>query len=256
MKISTGSDPEFFITDTQGHIVSSHTAKVRGDKTRPYPLECGFMHRDNVLLELNVPPSTSEEEWVNNHLNCLAQATSEISDNYKYKVADIASIYMDKEELWHPEAMIFGCDADFNAWLGGSKNPSPQQDGTLRSAGGHIHIGYDNPEHELTLRIVKACDLFLAVPSLLMDPDTTRRQLYGKAGCHRIKPYGVEYRTLSNFWTRTPDLLRWAYRNTQRAVDFAEVNDMAPFAEVQHVIDTNDIDHAEYLVSHYNLEVL
>ena len=254
MKISTGSDPEFFITDTEGHIVSSHTAKVKGNKDKPYPLGCGFMHRDNVLMELNVPPSTTEEEWIANHKLCLAQATSEISDNYKYKVADIASVYMDSDELWHPEAMIFGCDADYNVWTR-SKNSPPKQDGTLRSAGGHIHIGYDNPNREMTERIVKACDMFLAVPSLFMDTDRTRRQLYGKAGCHRTKPYGVEYRTLSNFWTLRDDYLSWAYRNTQRAVDFAEVNDMAPFAEVQHVIDSGDMDHASHLVSTYGLEV-
>jgi hypothetical protein len=215
------------------------------------------MHRDNVLMELNVPPSTSEAEWINNHEQCLLQATSEISDNNKYKVADIASCIMDTDELWHPEALQAGCEADFNAWLGGRKNPVPPlADGELRSAGGHIHIGYENPSKDMNLRIVKSCDLHLAVPSLLMDPDTRRRQLYGKAGCHRRKPYGVEYRTLSNFWTRTPELLSWAYRNTQRAVDFAELNDMALFAEVQHVIDTNDLDHARHLVDHYNLEVL
>ncbi len=255
MNISTGSDPEFFLTDTDGHVVSSHTAKVKGDKNRPYPLDCGFMHRDNVLMELNVPPSTSEEEWITNHMKCLQQATSEISDNYKYKVADIASVYMDDDELWHPEAMIFGCDADFNAWSG-TKNPSPKQDGTLRSAGGHIHIGYDNPSKDMTLRIVKAMDLFLGIPSLFMDDDTQRRALYGKAGAHRPKPYGVEYRTLSNFWTRSPELLSWAYCQTQRAVDWAESDEYTELGFVERIINEGDLSQAHWLVLSQDLEVL
>jgi hypothetical protein len=37
---------------------------------------------------------------------------------------------------------------------------------------------------------------------LFWDSDVNRRLLYGKAGTIRIKPYGIEYRTLSNFWLK------------------------------------------------------
>ena len=63
-------------------------------------------------------------------------------------------------------------------------------------------------------------DLFLGVPSVTLDSDTRRRELYGKAGAYRAKDYGVEYRTLSNFWIWKDSLKDWVYDQTQKAVDF------------------------------------
>jgi hypothetical protein len=65
-------------------------------------------------------------------------------------------------------------------------------------------------------------DLFLGVPSILMDKGDVRKQLYGSAGAYRDKPYGGEYRTLSNFWIFDNHLIEWVWNNTSRAVDAAE----------------------------------
>jgi hypothetical protein len=53
------------------------------------------------------------------------------------------------------------------------------------------------------LQTIKFIDLFTAIPSVLLDPGESgkaRRELYGKAGAFRYTPYGLEYRTLSNYW--------------------------------------------------------
>jgi len=57
-------------------------------------------------------------------------------------------------------------------------------------------------------------DLYLGVPSVLMDKGELRKQLYGKAGAYRMKPYGVEYRTLSNFWIFSDTTIGWVWDNT------------------------------------------
>ena len=41
---------------------------------------------------------------------------------------------------------------------------------------------------------------------LLMHNDPLRRKLYGRAGRFRVKPYGLEYRTLDNYWLGTGDV--------------------------------------------------
>jgi hypothetical protein len=63
-------------------------------------------------------------------------------------------------------------------------------------------------------------DLRLAVPSLIWDKDKKRRLLYGKAGCFRPKPYGMEYRTLSNAWLNPaiPHVRKFIFGETIRAV--------------------------------------
>lgn len=253
--LSLGSDPEFFIATREGDIVSSQTARVKGRKERPKPMALGHIHRDNVLVEINVPQAYNCDEWVHNHVKVLDCAESEISDNYN--LVTIASHIMDPGELVSPEALIFGCEPDFNAWNGGEINPQPDPCTDLRSASGHIHYGLRHPEFELGLAVVRAHDCILGVPSVLMDSDTERRKLYGKAGAYRPKPYGVEARCLSNFWMRNEKLMAWAWRNAKRAVDFAnDVEDWSEFEVVQDILNNHDVDQAEYFCRSLNLEVI
>jgi hypothetical protein len=110
-------------------------------------------------------------------------------------------------------------------------------------------------------------DLFIGISSLLVDPDESaarRRELYGRAGCHRPKPYGVEYRTVGNFWTRSPNLVRLVYRLTEIAiaasdndidekyfVDMGNGDAYTGESIVRNTIDTSDIPRATELFSKY-----
>lgn len=101
-------------------------------------------------------------------------------------------------------------------------------------------------------------DLYLGVPSILMDGDTDRRRLYGKAGAYRSKPYGVEYRTLSSFWVADPKLIGWAFEQTMRAVEAVknlEVIDKSLGTAIQSAINFQDKDICESLISKYSLKI-
>ena len=78
------------------------------------------------------------------------------------------------------------------------------------------------------LWVIRMCDLFLGIPSLLLDRDPTskdRRKLYGGAGSHRIRnKYGVEYRSLSNFWVSRPSLVELIYNLATVAVRIVMVD--------------------------------
>ena len=94
-------------------------------------------------------------------------------------------------------------------------------------------------------------DKFLGVPSVLRDSGTLRRKLYGGAGAFRFKNYGVEYRTLSNFWIFDESNIQWAYRGTEQALNFVANGGVISDEEgqlIQQCINTSDVELAEYLV--------
>lgn len=123
---------------------------------------------------------------------------------------------------------------------------------------GHIHVGYDDNNIETSLNIIKAMDLFLGVPSIVLDDDTDRRKMYGKAGCFRIKPYGVEYRTLSNFWIASEELTNWVFEQTLKAIDF--VNSGFDFDDdlsknIQDCINNQDIELSKKIIEDLKINI-
>jgi hypothetical protein len=101
----------------------------------------------------------------------------------------------------------------------------------MRTASGHLHIGLEkdaditNEAHQLKYAtLAKHLDLFLGLRSLEWDKDTKRRQLYGNPGAVRFKPYGVEYRVLSNAWLKREELVRFVYRQTINCINDLRTN--------------------------------
>lgn len=96
-------------------------------------------------------------------------------------------------------------------------------------------------------------DILLTLPSLLIDNDQRRRELYGKAGSFRLKEWGVECRALSNFWIHDNTLIEWVFNQTIKVVNIVLENKdeeyISKFSEeVRLVIDTNDKKKAEQLL--------
>lgn len=132
-------------------------------------------------------------------------------------------------------AQVFGCEPDYNVWLQ-DVNPRPHCDNpNLRSAGGHIHIGFNSNELDFE-EVVKAMDAFVGCEMVTFDKDTNRRLLYGKAGAFRRKSYGVEYRTASNAWIQNDELKRWVYTQTQKAVEFVASGKKIPRKGIGEII--------------------
>lgn len=84
----------------------------------------------------------------------------------------------------------------------------------------HFHVGYDNHNRETSIELIRTLDLFLGVPSILIDKDDRRRELYGKAGCFRFTAYGLEYRVMSGYFIDTPELIDWCFTQITKAIDF------------------------------------
>lgn len=222
MNISLGADPEIFLQDATARLVSA-VGKVGGTKAKPKPLPIGkgfAVQEDNVAVEYNIPPSFSEKEFVSNINTAMKYLLKKMKAQGLSFNTDSAASFPE-DQLKDDAARVFGCDPDFNAWTDGKRNPRPRADDpNLRSAGGHVHVGAKfEDEHDLH-EFIKRCDLFLGVPSVILDPQgDKRRLLYGAPGSFRVKPFGCEYRTLSNFWIFDPKLTGWVWRNTVRALN-------------------------------------
>lgn len=222
-----GCDPELMLVDSDNKLKSCIPV-IDGSKESPQKVSKGAVLADNVNFEFNVLPANSSSEFVDNIKTVLLASTKLIAKkNLKFVVR--ASANFPKSELEDPAAQRFGCEPDFDAWTV-SQNfiDDDAAEKSFRSAGGHVHIGHGKGsefllEFEGKLRMIKCMDTLVGIPSILMDKDKTspaRRELYGKAGCHRPKDYGVEYRALGNFWVQSPELTKLIYDMTAFAVDF------------------------------------
>jgi hypothetical protein len=205
------------------------------------------------MAEFNVNPADSSEELVENMRLVLGELSRIISPHVL--VVQASADYPDRE-LRHQKARVFGCDPDFNSWtLAMNQMDAAATMSNFRSAGGHFHIGkraetaemLDNPYGKV--EVVKMMDVFLGIPGVLLDPDPTapaRRRLYGGAGAHRPKPYGVEYRALGNFWVRSPALAELVYALADVAVKLTQAG------ESQKIIESIGVEEVQSIVNGSN----
>ena len=252
-----GCDPEVFLVNNKGKLLSV-IGKIGANKHNPKQIESlplGFtLQEDNVALEFGIPPASSAKEFSDSIETVMQAGLSNLPGTW---FSTLSCAIFPKDQMRSPEAFVFGCEPDYNAWTGEiNQKPIPPHK-FMRSSGGHVHI-------ETTLdkqNVIRACDLFMGVPSVLMDSGHARRALYGAAGCFRPKPYGVEYRTLSNFWIFKPELREWVWRATESALKYV-IQDEKPKnlikcgPVIQECINTGNKDMAKQIVKDFGLEVV
>ncbi len=202
-----GCDPELFIQNDKGDYVSAE-GLLPGTKSDPFPVEHGAVQVDGMAAEFNIDPVNNFKDFNRNIAAVLDQLKGMLPTGYTLHAVPAVTF---NESVWEsapPKAKELGCSPDFNAWTG-MVNPPPNdpENPRLRTASGHLHIGWTDDQSTANLQhivncqdLVKQLDWYLGAWSLTQDHDPTRRRLYGQAGACRYKPYGVEYRVLSNFW--------------------------------------------------------
>lgn len=219
-----GADPELFVYDTSREKFVTAAGLIPGTKEEPYKVRGGAVQVDGMAAEFNIDPVNTFYDFNKNFHTVIDELGRMLPKDHVLRA--VPSVQFDQDE-WDkaPEvAKELGCSPDYNAWTG-EVNPPPEYKAapTLRTAAGHLHIGWteddDSVDHILNCRdLVKQLDYFLGAWSINKDPDPLRRKLYGKAGACRYKPYGVEYRVLSNFWVLTTPGRREVWNRMQKAI--------------------------------------
>lgn len=251
-KILVGADPELFMKNpNSGLFVSAHD-RVPGTKWEPHKVPYGAVQVDGTALEFNIDPANTAIEFVRN-IKAVRKTLEGYVPGFNV-VAEPVAVYNADYFKWDvpSSAQALGCEPDFNAWTT-EQNPRPDPLGKpIRTASGHIHVGWttgidvnDSDHFELCCRVGRHLDYYLGIHSLLWDKDPTRRKLYGQAGAFRPKPYGMEYRVLSNRWLDNDKLIKWVFDAVQIGMSDA---DQGHWAEdvygdlARDIIDKNIVD--------------
>ena len=270
-QVLVGSDPEIFLVDAKTGAPVSGVGLVGAKKGDPKSLgtvagmgetenvhlqglgeyllhvgeidpskDVGGVVEDNVMIELNPAPCRRPGAFVARHLYMMVSLQKNVLTPRGLRA--VASSYMDMpdNQLTTPDAMEFGCMPDMCVYTGGERTtPSPDTLGNRRFAGGHVHIGYDIAASKLSPEdVVVLCDILLGLPAVIFNRDTERYKVYGQAGCYRIKPYGIEYRTLSNYWLNS---VAAAANVAHIAIDVAHIAQRTPVEEVYEFMNECDV---------------
>lgn len=259
-QILVGCDPEVFVKKNNKFV--SAFGLIQGDKKHPQPVKDGAVQVDGMALEFNIVPAQNEEHFVHSVQSVFDQLCAMVPgyEVVATPVAHFDEAYMKQQPK---EALELGCDPDFNSW-NGFANPRPDGDRPMRTASGHVHIGWTNGAHIEEDQHRNRChlagqqmDFFLGLPSLFYDEDKERREMYGKSGCIRYKPYGVEYRTLSNAWLKNEKRMRWVYRNVIKGMTALMSGNILSqkYGDIQEIINTSNTKEAAKIIKDANLEL-
>jgi hypothetical protein len=269
MRHTIGTDPEFFLKKGDKYV--SAIPFIKGSKHEPVILPSGgTIQRDNVAVEFATVPAKNGKDFVDKVKDCLRDTLNIIPEDHELVVEP--SAIFDEGELTDPEAQEFGCEPDFNAYLLAENEKPWCEDSTFRSCGAHIHVGcLDDSgkpikgleflkEFPGKIETVKAMDLLHGMVSTVLDNSTAatkRKELYGKAGCHRPTEYGVEYRVLSNYWMKSPELVMLMDSLTKDALSLInsgklkEILDSISEYVLQDVINNGRIQKAEEVIEEH-----
>src|SRR5690242_7260325 len=229
MNILVGCDPELFVVNKEGQPRGAY-GLIKGTKESPFKVPKGAYQVDGMALEFNIDPAKTEDEFVDHIQTAMRRLREDVPKEFTFHIKPSVRFHHLILKKAPDEAKELGCQPDLDAYTL-KENPKPDASTTLRTASGHVHIGFvkkadvDSEEHLLQCAtLVKHLDLFLGLRSLEWDKDKTRRKLYGNPGAMRLKPYGVEYRVLSNAWLEREELVRFVYRQVLRCIEDLRTN--------------------------------
>ncbi len=248
MQLLVGQDTELFLK-RDGVFINAHGI-IPGSKENPYPVKKGAVQVDGMALEINTVPAKNYRQFKNNINTVLSRLQDMIPKDCEMVVTPTAEFSNDYMAQQPAESKILGCDPDYNAYTV-TQNPMPDPHPNMRTAAGHLHLGWTKDRDvtdphwiEECATMAKQLDYCVGVPSIREDPDCRRRQMYGKAGAFRPKPYGVEYRVLSNYWITEEKYMSNVYSRVVQAFNWLKGGQ-----NIETLCKENDFGEAEDIIN-------
>lgn len=249
-------DGEYIEPEPPGYVPC--VGLIPGTKENPHQLDGPpgyFCHEDNVSLEVGFPPSSNPRHFVDHIMHVKRMVQEQFLDTLGYDLAVIPSITFRSDQLTSTQARTAGCEPDYDAYTSGKARTIQSQLmlENVRYAGGHIHLGGDFNCPPFVVALF--ADIFLSLRFIgssnnsnetlskprgasFYCPDWRKRaEWYGKPGIFRIKPYGIEYRTPSNWWCRSNRPARAIANSAISLCTFLENNNATKLREIVRNID-------------------
>lgn len=224
IEVTVGADPEFFLHNGI-KLVSAHD-KVPGTKKEPFALKDGVcIQADGTAVEFNIRPAKTGEEFAKSIASALDQIQKLVGSGFAFKFKPSVQYPKHDFDQLPNSATELGCSPDFSADRNGrvifrsAKILSSYR--YYRMGGGHIHVGWgknldpSDPSHIYDcVALSQAMKNYFMSYKKFFDSDVIRQCVYGSEGAFRPKPYGVEFRALSNAWLNYPELWPWIFDAT------------------------------------------
>jgi hypothetical protein len=222
-EITVGCDAELPAFYNNNGMGASLVGLIGGKKGRPVKCEGGGYLADGVMAEMNVDPVPGTEagcnQFVININLCMdAIGTAIYPHDLNFKVKD--SVEYHDRELQTKQSRESGCDKTIDAYSGLFNQPEDLGINNFRYAGGDIHLGWPNATLNERVNVVRILDaIFAAAEVESLGEPSKRSSEFGVLGKFREKPYGIEYKTVGNFWLQSEELIRWAFDAAITAVE-------------------------------------
>ena len=217
--VSFGCDPEALIYDVGLEQFVPGDFVFRGDKRNHIPIGKGcHIHADGVAVEITTEPLALETpKFTDNFLIMRNHSITHIIKNLAKSAKDSKSVYQNLM-LQKMSSGVFsstlieksptytesGCMPVFNLNKMCEQVAIDYTKTPYRYAGGHIHLGWNNPTDEQRIILCRLLDYYFSHWSIEnKDKDFTYGRgetVFGELGNVRKKDYGIEYRTPSNSW--------------------------------------------------------
>jgi hypothetical protein len=210
--ITLGCDPEVFVEHGNNdpfyafHFLPSKYEPLKTEEGLPVYWD-GFQGEFQTRASTDIPKVLSS---IRCGLKAVLSAAKKKDASAHLSTKTVIDTPASVLEKLNYEWIEFGCLPSFNVYgiSGMGADPFKTEN---RFAGGHIHFGFNGEKlsEDAIVTIVKVLDAILGVVgvSLFENIDNPiRRQYYGLASEHRLPPWGLEYRVLSDAWIFHPAL--------------------------------------------------
>lgn len=220
-EVLIGTDAEFFLLDNTGSPLSAE-GLIGGSKWNKNIHEEGeyTTEEDGLACEIGIKPATTAEEFSQRIDKALRNVTGR-----GFNISLNSSEKFDEAVRNTPQGIESGCMPSLDTYRKAVNAPLNHFEDEYRYSGAHIHISFGFSDNEWHKHIdpdlfIMSMDHHLGIPYMKEEGILGNTvHPYRRLGQWRMKPYGAEYRTLSNRWIFSKTTRKDVFNRTKKAVE-------------------------------------